>query len=227
MAGVPIQRANLKLWPEKGLSHTDQTAVSSWTQQIRWEAGWCATYLPRGAILIETFNKVLSKDSGSHRFYFWPIICFNTSRMRVYFMFEVVSSVVVKDAIWRKGPGLILRPNPGCTSVIHGRIWSQKDSRSLIPENRFFGWNFYPMKMMNSMSFLTCTPDSFPGMTELHAGYDSYLYQDTPSCSNCGQSLWNNSNSFGTNSECWFCHSFLTLTTPYEQLSKDDQVFRK
>ena len=180
MAGVPIQRANLKLWPEKGLSHTDQTAVSSWTQQIRWEAGWCATYLPRGAILIETFNKVLSKDSGSHRFYFWPIICFNTSRMRVYFMFEVVSSVVVKDAIWRKGPGLILRPNPGCTSVIHGRIWSQKDSRSLIPENRFFGWNFYPMKMMNSMSFLTCTPDSFPGMTELHAGYDSYLYQDTP-----------------------------------------------
>ena len=227
MAGVPIQRANLKLWPEKGLSHTDQTAVSSWTQQIRWEAGWCATYLPRGAILIETFNKVLSKDSGSHRFYFWPIICFNTSRMRVYFMFEVVSSVVVKDAIWRKGPGLILRPNPGCTSVIHGRIWSQKDSRSLIPENRFFGWNFYPMKMMNSMSFLTCTPDSFPEWQNYTQAMIPICTRTPPSCSTCGQSLSNNSNSFGTNSECWFCHSFLTLTTPYEQLSKDDQVFRK
>ena len=180
MAGVPIKRANLKLLPEKGPSRTDETAVSSWTQQIRWEAGWCATYLSRVAILIETFNIVLSKDSGSHRFYFSPIIRFNTSRMRVYFMFEVISSVAVTDALWRKGPGLILRSNPGCTSVIYGRIWSQKDSRSLIPENRFFGWNFYPMKMMNSMSFLTCTPDSFPGMTELHAGYDSYLYQDTP-----------------------------------------------
>ena len=227
MAGVPSKRANLKLLPEKGLSRADETAVSASTQQIRWEAGWCATYLSRVAILIETFNIVLSKDSGSHRFYFSPIIRFNTSRMRVYFMFEVISSVAVTDALWRKGPGLILRPNPGCTSVIYGRIWSQKGSRSLIPENRFFRWNFYLMKMMNSMPLLTCTLDSFPGMTELHAGYDSYLYQDTPSCSNCGQSLWNNSNSFGTNSECWFCHSFLTLTTPYEQLSKDDQVFRK
>ena len=87
---------------------------------------------------------------------------------------------MVTDAIWRKGPGLILRPNPGCTSVIHGRIWSQNDSRSLIPENRVFGWNFYLMKMINSMSLLTCPPDSFPGMTELHAGNDSYLYQDSP-----------------------------------------------
>ena len=87
---------------------------------------------------------------------------------------------MVTDAIWRKGPGLILRPNPGCTSVIHGRICSQNDSRSLIPENRFFGWNFYLMKMINSMSLLTCPPDSFPGMTELHAGNDSYLYQDSP-----------------------------------------------
>ena len=134
----------------------------------------------RGWLVCDLSSTRCHFDSGSHRFYFWPIICFNTSRMRVYFMFEVISSVVVTDALWRKGPGLILRPNPGCTSVIHGRIWSQKDSRSLIPENRFFGWNFYPMKMMNSMSFLTCTPDSFPGMTELHAGYDSYLYQDTP-----------------------------------------------
>ena len=31
------------------------------------------------------------------------------------------------------------------------------------------------------MSLLTCPPDSFPGMTELHAGNDSYLYQDSPS----------------------------------------------
>ena len=93
---------------------------------------------------------------------------------------RVVSSLVVTDALWRKGPGLILRSNPGCTSVIYGRIWSQKGSRSPIPENRFFRWNFYLMKMMNSMPLLTCTPDSFPGMTELHAGYDSYLYQDTP-----------------------------------------------
>ena len=29
-----------------------------------------------------------------------------------------------------------------------------------------------------------------------------------PSCSTYGQSLSNNSNSFGTNSECWFCHFF-------------------
>ena len=86
---------------------------------------------------------------------------------------------MVTDAIWRKGPGLILRPNPGCTSVIHGRIWSQNNSRSLIPENRFFGWNFYLLKMINSMSLLTCPPDSFPGMTELHAGNDSSLFQDS------------------------------------------------
>ena len=67
MAGVPIKRANLKLLPEKGPSRTDETAVSSWTQQIRWEAGWCATYLPRGATLIDTFNKILSKDGGSEQ----------------------------------------------------------------------------------------------------------------------------------------------------------------
>ena len=215
MAGVPIKRANLKLLPEKGLSHTDQTAVSSWTQQIRWEAGWCATYLPRGAILIETFNKVLSKDMGSHRFYFWPFICFNTSRMRVYFMFEVISSVSVTDALWRKGPGLILRPNPGCTSVIYGRIWSQKDSRSLIPKKRDFGWNFYLMKRMNSMSLLAFPPNIFPGMTELYADYDSDLYQDTPFLLHLWPTFVKNSNSFGTNSECRFCKSFLTLTIPY------------
>ena len=93
---------------------------------------------------------------------------------------RVVSSLVVTDALWRKGPGLILRPNPGCTSVIYGRIWSQKDSRSLIPKNRVFGWNFYLMKRMNSMSLLAFPPNIFPGMTELYAGYDSDLYQGTP-----------------------------------------------
>ena len=93
---------------------------------------------------------------------------------------RVVSSLVVTDALWRKGPGLILRQNPGCTSVIYGRIWSQKDSRSLIPKNRVFGWNFYLMKRMNSISLVAFPPNIFPGMTELYAGYESDLYQDTP-----------------------------------------------
>ena len=224
MAGVPIQRANLKLWPEKGLSHTDQTAVSSWTQQIRWEAGWCATYLPRGAILIETFNKVLSKDSGSHRFYFWPIICFNTSRMRVYFMFEVVSSVVVKEGkvrgwFWDQTLGVLLSfMEEYEVKKILGALFLKigfSDETS-IPWKWWTQCLFWLAHRIVSQEWQNYTQAMIPICT-----------RTPPSCSTCGQSLSNNSNSFGTNSECWFCHSFLTLTTPYEQLSKDDQVFRK
>ena len=64
------------------------------------------------------------------------------------------------------------------------------------------------MKRMNSMSLLAFPPNIFPGMTELYAGYDSDLYQDTPFLLHLWPTFVKNSNSFGTNSECRFCKTF-------------------
>ena len=108
---------------------------------MRWEAGRCATYLNKEAILLRTVSQTFRKYGSVIGIFLLTDLIIAS---RQIFQFHHCR---LQARYEEKGRDKKQRPNPWSTSVIHGRKCFDNNSFGILSKNPVFWYSFIHLKM--------------------------------------------------------------------------------
>ena len=173
--------------PEKGPCRADEIAVAAWTQHMRWEAGRCATYLNKEAILLRTVSQTFRKYGSVIEIFLLTDLIIAS---RQIFQFHHCR---LQARYEEKGRDKKQRPNPWSTSVIHGRKCFDNNSFGILSKNPVFWYSFIHLKMTGK-THLGLRLISFNGWHDYMQAVSNIWPRTSRSCQTCCHQFWNSSN---------------------------------